>query len=126
MASSGKSVETQAEKQLRIKTGSLQRIKKELAAYEQEVEQQAAKVQRMRDEQQDEYDIKKQTEVLAESEMMIPNTKQRMMAAADALSTFIDSNEDAIGSSKKLDEAKALLADILGEPGAAGGDEEEI
>ncbi len=36
------------------------RIKKELAAYEQEVEQQAAKVQRMRDEQQDEYDIKKQ------------------------------------------------------------------
>mgnify|MGYP005990183187 CR=1 FL=1 len=61
----------------------------------------------MRDEQQDEYDIKKQvrcahicvssacsalrlqTEVLAESEMMIPNTKQRMMAAADALSAFI-------------------------------------
>ncbi len=86
----------------------LHSIKKELAAYEQEVEQQAAKVQRMRDEQQDEYDIKKQvhdhaqnfeisrstqptlqTEVLAESEMMIPNTKQRMMAAADALSTFI-------------------------------------
>jgi len=90
-----------------------------------------------------------QTEVLAEGEMMIPNTKQRVMAAADALSTFIvsdsecrccvdsngltslshatqDSNEDAIGSTTKLTEAKQLLSEILGDTGAAGGDEEEI
>ena len=91
------------------------RIQKELVAYEKEVVEQAAKVQRMRDEQQDEYDIKKQvcgfqhlldchshvillgpgkclnlqTEVLAEGEMMIPNTKQRLTATADDLSAFL-------------------------------------
>lgn len=62
---------------------------KEVASYEKEVTTNEAKVQKMRDEGKDAYDIKKFEEVLQESYMMIPDSKNRLEKAAEELSMCI-------------------------------------
>lgn len=46
-------------------------------------------VQKMRDDGKDSYDIKKQEEVLQESYMMVPDSKNRLEKAFDSLSEVI-------------------------------------
>lgn len=46
-------------------------------------------VQKMRDDGKDSYDIKKQEEVLQESYMMVPDSKNRMEKTFDTLSELI-------------------------------------
>jgi hypothetical protein len=49
-------------------------------------------VQKMRDDGKDSYDIKKQEEVLQESYMMIPDSKNRLEKAFDSLNDVVVSN----------------------------------
>ena len=65
------------------------RLVKEVAAYEKEAQEQEAKVQGMKAEGKDPYDIKKQEEVLQESYMMIPDSKARLAAAVEDLKAFL-------------------------------------
>jgi Tubulin binding cofactor A len=65
------------------------RLKKELAAYHEEVVKVTTRVENMRAEGRDEHDIKKQAEVLAETEMMIPDTARRIEAAVHDLSEYL-------------------------------------
>lgn len=60
-----------------------------MAAYEKEAQEQEAKVQGMKAEGKDPYDIKKQEEVLQESYMMIPDSKARLAAAVEDLKAFL-------------------------------------
>lgn len=85
---------------------------REVAAYEQEVKDNEARVQKMRDEGRDPYDIKKQVrerigprrsgadalmssfayvqeEVLGESYMMVPNSKARLRDSVEELAAFL-------------------------------------
>lgn len=64
-------------RQIKIKTGVVKRIAKEKSLYEKEAEQQKNKVQKLKDEGQDEHDIRKQEEVLQESLMMVPDCQRR-------------------------------------------------
>lgn len=64
-------------RQLKIKTGIVKRIAKEKVAYEKEAEQQKVRVQKLKDEGADEYNIRKQEEVLQESLMIIPDCQRR-------------------------------------------------
>ena len=50
-------------RQLKIKTGVVKRLGKEKMSYKKEAEQQTAKVEKMKAEGKDEYDIKKMGEV---------------------------------------------------------------
>ena len=68
---------------------SIDRLVKEVAAYEQEAAAQEAKVAGMKAEGKDPYDIKKQEEVLQESYMMIPDSKARLAAAVEDLKAFV-------------------------------------
>lgn len=64
-------------RQIKIKTGVVKRIAKEKVVYEKEAEQQRKRIQKIKDEGQDEHNIRKQEEVLQESLMMVPDCQRR-------------------------------------------------
>lgn len=96
-----------AQKELKVKSGVVKRLAKELAAYKKEYEHQQSRIDKMKAENADSYDIKKQVyapisrskmsssyddaqvEVLGETEMMIPNCKKRLEAAYNDLQLFL-------------------------------------
>lgn len=77
-------------KQLKIKSGVLKRIVKDLAYTRKEIASQAAKVEKMRAESADAYDIKKQEEVLAEYASTQPQDEERLGFAIQELSKLVD------------------------------------
>ena len=88
------------------------RMVKEVDAYEKEVVTNTDKVQKMRDEDKDEYDIRKQEEVLQESLMMIPDSKGRLETALSNLSGCVDickELEEGVDAAA-LTEAQELLS----------------
>ncbi|CAM9696178.1 unnamed protein product [Ascophyllum nodosum] len=88
------------------------RMLKEVASYEKEAKDNEARVQKMRDDGKDSYDIKKQEEVLQESYMMIPDSKNRLAKALQDLESFLGENKDAEGMpDDQLEEAKGLLVE---------------
>ena len=76
-------------KKLKIQIGVCKRMKKEVESYEKEVITNESKVQKMRDDGKDIYDIRKQEEVLQESYMMIPDSKSRYEASIAELSNIL-------------------------------------
>ena len=98
------------DKKLKVQTNVVRRMLKEVSAYEKEVLENEKKVQKMRDDGKDEYDIKKQEEVLAESYMMVPDSKNRLEAAVQELQSCIDQidSEDGIEEASIV-EAKSIL-----------------
>jgi tubulin-specific chaperone A len=82
-------------KQLRIKTGTFARLRKEVQMYEREVTEQQEKVGRMRQEGSDEADIHKQVEILEESRNMIPDAQTRLEQAKQSLEEQLDVVESA-------------------------------
>ncbi|XP_013411497.1 tubulin-specific chaperone A [Lingula anatina] len=77
-------------KQIKIKTGVVKRLAKEKTMYEKEAVQQEEKIEKMKAENADEYDIKKQTEVLQESKMMIPDCLTRLKKAHGELANMLE------------------------------------
>ncbi|GFR79577.1 tubulin-specific chaperone A [Elysia marginata] len=76
-------------KQIKIKTGVVKRLTKEKDSYEKEAKQLEAKVEKMKADGKDEYDIKKQGEVLQESRSMVPDTIRRLKKAYDELDELL-------------------------------------
>lgn len=98
------------EKRLKVQIGVVKRMIKEVAAYEKEAIDNGARVQKMKDDGKDEYDIKKQEEVLAESQMMIPDSKNRLEAAIEKLSDVLGEAEEEGGADAALtSEAQGLI-----------------
>lgn len=64
-------------RQLTIKSGVLKRLTKEKIVYEQEVDQQRARIVKLLAAGKDEYTMRKEDECLQESLMMVPNTQRR-------------------------------------------------
>ena len=76
-------------KKLKIQIGVCKRLSKEVLSYEKEVITNENKVQKMKDDGKDPYDIRKQEEVLGESYMMVPDSKNRLEAALFELANII-------------------------------------
>ncbi|EIE22136.1 tubulin binding cofactor A [Coccomyxa subellipsoidea C-169] len=91
---------------LKIKTGSLNRLKKELGLYKQEEEQERQKVARMKSENADYHDIKHAENVLEEATRMIPDTRQRLEGALQDLSNFMSGLKEEAASAEELATAK--------------------
>jgi tubulin-specific chaperone A len=87
------------------------RLQKEVVSYEKEATENEAKVQKMRDEGKDAHDVRKQEEVLAESCMMIPDSKNRLKSALEELAAFVEASEDEEGfkEASDLKEVRELL-----------------
>ena len=74
--------------------GIIKRMLKEVSGYEKEAVENEARIQKMKDDGKDEYDIKKQEEVLGESYMMIPDSKNRLEAAVEKFTEVLNELKD--------------------------------
>ncbi|DAZ98546.1 TPA: hypothetical protein N0F65_007045 [Lagenidium giganteum] len=99
-----------ADKQFKIKVGTLRRVKKDLEYYARELTTQKAKIDKMRADGKDEYDIKQQQEVLVETETMLPDCQTRLREAAADLEAFIAKNRAEVDGLELFQEAQTLLA----------------
>ncbi|XP_069137838.1 tubulin-specific chaperone A-like [Argopecten irradians] len=93
-------------KQLKIKTGVVKRITKEKFMYEKESQKEADKVEKMKAEGKDEYDIRKQQEVQEESQQMVPETMGRLRKGLQDLEAHMKQVE---GDLKETDEYKLAV-----------------
>jgi tubulin-specific chaperone A len=95
-------------KQITVKTGVLKRVGKEKLSYRIEADQQKVKLQKMKDDGKDEYDIRKMNEVLQETLMMIPDCHRRLVAAHADIKNVLASEADLAEDDKYI----AALAQI--------------
>ncbi|EGD76789.1 tubulin cofactor a [Salpingoeca rosetta] len=98
-------------RQIKIKTGVVKRLGKEREVNLKEIAQQEKRIQKYKDEGRDEYDIKKQYEVLEECKMMVPDTEQRLKKAHDELTAMLESEKD-LSEAEEYKAAKQMLADV--------------
>lgn len=84
-------------RQLMIKTKVVQRMMKEVRSYEKEVVENTEKIGKMEREGADFHDVKKFREVLAESEMMVPDSKNRLRKNIEDLRSFVETAKDENG-----------------------------
>ena len=104
-------------RKLSIQLGVCRRMRKEAAYYVKEEAENRARVQKMKDDQCDPFDVKKQQEVLDESVMMIPDSRRRLGEVMEVLREVLgevdqDQDKDKQGDEKgdeKVEEARALL-----------------
>lgn len=102
-------------KTIKIKTGVVKRLTKEKVMYEKEAQQQKDRVEKFKNEGKDEYEVRKQEEVLQECLMMVPDCQRRLLAAYEDLNGILNSeldlqeSGDYITSKAVLEEAKLQL-----------------
>ncbi|GBP18692.1 Tubulin-specific chaperone A [Eumeta japonica] len=104
-------------RQIKIKTGVVKRLAKEKTVYEKEAEQQKNRIEKLKDEGQDEHIVRKQEEVLQESLMMVPDCQRRLVKAYMDLQSTLESekelneHEDYIAAQQVLKDAESQLPD---------------
>ncbi|XP_063819712.1 tubulin-specific chaperone A [Pseudophryne corroboree] len=98
-------------RQIKIKTGVVKRLSKEKLMYQKEAKQQEEKIERMKRDGGDEYDIKKQAKVLQESYMMVPDCHRRLEAAHADLSQLLE-NEKDLEETEEYKDARAMLDSV--------------
>ncbi|KAF6017985.1 TBCA [Bugula neritina] len=89
----------------------MKRLAKEKTVYEQEVVKQTEHIEKMKADGKDEYDIKKQTEVLEESKMMIPDCQRKLKDAHAKLSALLEETAE-LHESKEYSDAKDQAAAV--------------
>lgn len=95
-------------KQLKVKTNTLKRVHKELSYYEKERDENQKKVDEMCQRNADPHDIKQAENVVAESAMMVPDTKQRVENAYNDLRSFLQTNHQDIVDTEELQAAEEV------------------
>ena len=84
-----KTKEPESHKQLRIKLSICKRHAKDIIYYGKEIAAQKAKIEKMREDGKDVHDIRKQTQVLEESEDMLPRISAQLSDARSELAKFL-------------------------------------
>ena len=84
-------------RQLRIKSGIVSRISKDISSYQDEAGIQQKRLERMKEEGQDEYDIMKMGLVVQESLMMVPHCVKKLVTANADLEEFLETLPDCDG-----------------------------
>jgi len=82
---------------------------KEVQYYKDEVKENEMKLMKMKEEQKDEYDIKKFQEVLDESIMMVPDSEARLQKALDDLNQFMEGDSGKELNGEWVEKAQSLL-----------------
>ncbi|KAJ3063084.1 hypothetical protein HDU98_001052 [Podochytrium sp. JEL0797] len=92
---------------LKIKTGVVGRLVKELNSYEKEAVTQQARIDKLVAAEEDDHTVRKQKEVLEETTTMIPDCKNRLGAARADLERLV---ADILASSAEAAESEDILA----------------
>lgn len=90
---------------LQIKVNALKRLIKEEKLSKQEVAEQEQHINQMKANNADEYELKKQIQVLEESQRMVPEVTKKVAEYRQALEEFLDSYK----GDEDVTEAKELL-----------------
>eukprot|EP00243_Klebsormidium_subtile_P012343 TRINITY_DN746_c0_g2_i1.p1 TRINITY_DN746_c0_g2~~TRINITY_DN746_c0_g2_i1.p1 ORF type:complete len:110 (-),score=30.38 TRINITY_DN746_c0_g2_i1:203-532(-) len=103
-----------SQKNIKIKTGTLKRVFKEVKSYEKELQMELARTEKMKAEGADSHDLKQQESVLGETQMMIPDAKKRLQTAFQDLQSAVEEGEaDAsLQESEEFKSAKEALAEV--------------
>ncbi|KAI5478063.1 tubulin-specific chaperone A [Pseudohyphozyma bogoriensis] len=109
-----------ASRQLTIKTGVVTRLVKEVASYRAEAKMLLGRVEKMEADGEDEYEVRQQRRVLADSEMMIPDSEKRLEKAVRELRELVESSQPELGESEEWAKASKALAVADGAEGAKG------
>lgn len=96
-------------RQLAIRTGVVNRIAKELVSYTNESEMLKQRVEKMEAAQEDEYEVRQQKRVYADSLQMIPDSEKRLEKAILDLQELLATHEDELAGSVEVTNAKAAL-----------------
>lgn len=64
-------------RQITIKTGVVKRLSKEKTVYEKEIDQQKARIEKLRNQGKDDHVMRKEDEILQEAMMMVPDSHRR-------------------------------------------------
>ena len=89
------------EKQLTVKTNIIKRMVKEVEHYKAETIENEERIEKMKRDGKDFYDLKKANEVLEETKMMIPDSKRRLDEALDELELLLET----VGHKPQVQEA---------------------
>ncbi|KAF9913386.1 hypothetical protein BX616_010096 [Lobosporangium transversale] len=92
-----------------IKTGVLKRVAKEQVYYHAERDKQQKRINDMIAKDPNDYEIKKQREVLEETLDMLPDVERRKKAAHQDLANLVANANPDIKSSKEYQEAVETL-----------------
>lgn len=90
---------------LQIKTKALQRLIKERSLYSDEVLQHKEFLDQMKSSGADQYDVRKQSQILDESERMVVELERKIADHKDSLTAFLGS----YSGDEDLSAAKALV-----------------
>ncbi|KAF8963870.1 tubulin binding cofactor A [Flammula alnicola] len=85
------------QRQLRIKSGMVQRLAKETKLYHKETVLLAVKKAKFIEDEAEEWDIKNATKLVEESEKMVIDTKSRLDKAVEDLKALIKSAKEESG-----------------------------
>lgn len=96
------------QKKLKIQTGVVKRLSKDKKSYEQEAKSIEKKIEDMKAQGKDEYDIKKRYECLEETNMMIPDCQKRLQQAILVLENLLE-NEKDLGETEEYKAAQSEL-----------------
>ncbi|KAI9017037.1 tubulin binding cofactor A-domain-containing protein [Gaertneriomyces semiglobifer] len=101
-------------RKIKVQTGAVKRIGKDLSYYEQEAEKQQERIKKLVTEGADEHDVRKQEEVLEETNQMLPESRQRLATAQKALRELLDkfstSADETTDVPEEITNARALLS----------------
>ncbi|CAL1526111.1 unnamed protein product [Lymnaea stagnalis] len=95
-------------KQIKIKTNVVKRLTKEKESYEKEAVQLEARLEKLKNEGEDEHVLRKQGEVLQESRSMIPDTVRRLRKAYEDLEELLGKESD-LSEAEEFTQAKDAL-----------------
>ena len=87
-------VEHKSLRQLRIKSGVVQRLTREITSYKREAELQQVRLEKMKQDDVDEYDIMKMGLVVQESLAMVPHCLRKLIIANKDLEQLLDDFEE--------------------------------
>ncbi|EFP79089.1 hypothetical protein PGT21_017640 [Puccinia graminis f. sp. tritici] len=99
-----------ASRPLKIKTGVVERLIKEEDSYKKEYDNQLKRIEKVKQETpDDDWNIRKQKEVLDETIKMIPDVKQRLSKAIEELADLVSAHETDLAGTEELSKAQQVL-----------------
>ncbi|OAV93303.1 tubulin binding cofactor A [Puccinia triticina 1-1 BBBD Race 1] len=100
-----------ASRPLKIKTGVVERLIKEEDSYKKEYDNQLKRIEKVKqDTPDDDWNIRKQKEVLDETVKMIPDVKQRLSKAVEELNDLVNAHQTELAGTDELSKAQQVLS----------------
>ena len=101
------------EKQFAIRTNALERLRKEYLSYEQELAKERGKLDFMKNAEKSPNDIRKQEEIIAETQAVIYEVKSKLIKEKENVIKILDDVENpTVRNSEQFKRSEGVVAEI--------------